>query len=77
MRGPDILGYFSTNLRDSPFIRHSLIDSTTDGTTRARKFANMRIRLVDVEGEKSHSYIGIAEDLWSYNQNLEKGRLYR
>lgn len=75
-RGPDILGYFSTVLRDSPYIETSLAGSTLDGIDRARKFAKTKIQLVDVEEDDQNGYIAIA-DMGKFQGGLVKGRYYK
>lgn len=50
-RGPDILGYFSTTLHDSPYVNSSNFGSTMSGRERAKRFGTTRVKLVDVAGE--------------------------
>ncbi|KAE8443870.1 hypothetical protein EG329_001279 [Mollisiaceae sp. DMI_Dod_QoI] len=51
-RGPDVLGYCSTFLRDSPFVRGGNVGSSMDGPDEGRTFKNMRLRMMDVEPER-------------------------
>jgi len=60
-RGPDILGYFSTNLRDSKFVYSAFEDSTLNGRGRAKKLGKVRVKLADVDEEKEVGYVAIAE----------------
>ncbi|CZR62297.1 uncharacterized protein PAC_12194 [Phialocephala subalpina] len=78
IRGPDVLGYISTFLRDSPYVSTSGQESTMDGLERSRKYGNMKLRLVDVEDENENTrYIAIAEDGAGVRHSLVKQRLYR
>ena len=75
--GPEVLGYSSTHLRDSPYVSAPRAGSATNGIERARVFADMRLRLVDVDADKEVGYIAIAEDRGGLQGGLMKGRLYR
>ncbi len=50
-RSPDILGYFPTTLRDSPYVHSSNFGSTMSGRERAKRFGRTRVKLVDVAGK--------------------------
>lgn len=77
-RGPDLLGYCSTFLRDTHFVRGGDGGSSMDGSERARKFGKMRLRMMDVEVEKEVGFIAIAEDISrDISSELVKGRYYR
>ncbi|KAL2070798.1 hypothetical protein VTL71DRAFT_13824 [Oculimacula yallundae] len=76
-RGPDLLGYFSTCLRDSPYVEPCSGSGTTlDGRERAKKFGKRRVRLVDVAGHKEEGYIAIAGDDLDVH-GLVEGRYYQ
>ncbi|KAF4629397.1 hypothetical protein G7Y89_g8755 [Cudoniella acicularis] len=76
-RGPDILGYSSSLLRENLRVRGGGGESFLDGSDRARKYANMKIRLIDVEADSDIGHIAIAEDRGISKGMLMKGRLYR
>lgn len=76
-RGPDILGYFSTTLRDSPYVNSSNFGSTMSGRERARRFGATRVKLVDVAGENEEGYIAIAEDGSDSHYRLVEQRYYK
>jgi hypothetical protein len=76
-RGPDILGYFSTTLRDSPYVHSSNFGSTMSGRERAKRFRTTRVKLVDVAGENEEGYIAIAEDGFDFHCRLVEERYYK
>ncbi|KAI9819460.1 MAG: hypothetical protein M1827_006908 [Pycnora praestabilis] len=78
-KGPELLGYCSSLIKDTPYLRGpNKGASALSGSERARKFKDIRLKLVDVEGEKEAGYIALVEDdgLWPAGK-LKKGRLYR
>lgn len=52
-------------------------DSTLDGIARAKKYANVRFRPVDVESQKEIGYSAIADDRETLEGNLNGSRLKR
>lgn len=61
-KGPDILGYVSTLLRDSPFMEEQAArGSTLTGLERARLLENHRVRLLDVQADQEVGRIAIAQ----------------
>lgn len=61
-KGPDILGYVSTLLRDSPFMEEQAArGSTLTGLERARLLENHRVRLLDVQADQDVGRIAIAQ----------------
>jgi hypothetical protein len=76
-RGPDLLGYCSTLLRDTPYVAGLKAGTTMDGIERTRREARIRVRLMDVDVDNEVGYIAIAEDIGRYGGELIKGRYYR
>jgi hypothetical protein len=68
--GPDILGYFSSLVKDNPYITGSGVGSAMTGFARTKFYGGLRLRFVDVEGENKRRYIAHAENDGRY------GRLY-
>lgn len=61
-KGPDLLGYVSTLLRDSPFMEEQAArGSTLTGLERARLLENHRVRLLDVQADQDVGRIAIAQ----------------
>jgi hypothetical protein len=77
IRGPDLLGFCSTLLRDTPYVTCVKSGSTMDGMERTRREAGMRIKLVDVDADNEVGYIAIVEDVGRPGGGLIKGRYYR
>lgn len=48
IRGPDILGYFSSLLHVGPYVQTSTSARTSGGIERPRKLGRMKIKLVNV-----------------------------
>jgi hypothetical protein len=76
-RGPDILGYFSTTLRDNPYVYFSNFRSTMSGRERAKRFGMTRVKLVDVASESEEGYIAIAEGGSHFHYRLVEERYYK
>jgi hypothetical protein len=76
-RGPDLLGYFSSQLRDNPYIKFSGSESTMDGFDRARKFGKLEVKLADVEGDNRDGYLAITDDVGLFPRKLNRKRAYR
>lgn len=77
IRGPDLLGYCSTLLRDTPYVASLKAGTTMGGMERTRREAGMRVRLVDVDVNNEVGYIAIAEEDGRSGGELIKGRYYR
>lgn len=77
IRGPEILGYTSTLLRDTPYTSAVKAGTTMDGLERARREGAMRVKLLDVDPDNEVGYIAVAEDVGRPGGGLIKGRYYR
>jgi hypothetical protein len=77
IRGPDILGYCSTLLRDTPYTSAVKAGTTIDGLERTRRERGMRVKLLDVDPDNEVGYIAIAEDVGRPGGGLVRGRYYR
>jgi hypothetical protein len=77
IQGPDLMGYCSTFLRDTPYVSGVKAGSTMDGIERTRREAGMRVKLLDVDPDNEVGYIAIAEDVGRPGGSLVKGRYYR
>jgi hypothetical protein len=77
IQGPDLMGYCSTLLRDTPYVSGVKAGSTMDGMERTRREAGMRVKLLDVDPDNEVGYIAIAEDVGRPGGGLVKGRYYR
>ncbi len=78
-RGPDILGYCSTMLVNSPYIKQGRgIGSTMGGVERARVFGKTPLKLVDIDADKDIGYITLVEDDASVRPgSLQRRRYYK
>jgi hypothetical protein len=91
LQGPEVLGYCTTFLRDSPFaINGRLVGSAMGACERTRRWKNVEIKLTDVMAGEDVGYIAVVEvdkaqerrhGSWdkaiSSGRKLEKGgRLY-
>ena len=91
LRGPEVLGYCTTFLRDSPFaINGRGVGSAMGASERTRRWKNVEIKLADVKAGEDVGYITVVEvdkaqersqGSWakaiSSGRKLEKGgRLY-
>lgn len=91
LRGPEVLGYCTTLLRDSPFaINGRGVGSAMGASERTRRWKNVEIKLADVQAGEDVGYVAVVEvdkdreqsdGSWdkaiSYSGKLEKGgRLY-
>ena len=78
-RGPDILGYASSLVRDNPYVKADAANSTVDGLDYTRKLPGLKIRLLDVRPDNKYGHIAVASETaeqgWS-GVGLSKGRLY-
>ncbi|KAM5356799.1 hypothetical protein ACJ41O_003445 [Fusarium nematophilum] len=62
-RGPDILDYATSMMRDSPFINDDMAqgaNSMEDGMDRTTRLKNMKVCLGDVRPEEKEGYIAMA-----------------
>lgn len=73
-RGPDMLGSFSSAVRDSRYCSLRGSSSMLDGSELTRELASQRVMLGDVAAEKDvgHVAVGMAGRV----EKLRKGRLY-
>lgn len=91
LQAPEVLGYCTTFLRDSPFaINGRGVGSAIGASERTRRWKNVEIKLVDVKAGENVGYIAVVEvneaqershGTWgkaiSFSRKLEKGgRLY-
>ena len=80
LQGPEILGYCSALLRDSPFAGTERgVGSAMGSSERVGRWGNVEIKLVDVRAGEDVGYIAVAEveraRAWS-TRLLKGGRLY-
>lgn len=77
-QGPEVLGYCSSMLRNTPYVAETTQGSTIGGMHRSREFQHVRIKLADVESENDVGYIAVTKDEGtSRHDRLLKDRLYR
>lgn len=82
LRGPEILGYCTTSLRDSPFAKTGRgAGSAMGGAERARKWKDVEVKLTDVKGGEDVGYIAVAEvestghlAMENWGEELKRGR---
>lgn len=77
IRGPDILGYVSSTLRDSSYVMTAGQESTLSGPERSRRYGSMRLKLADVGNESDSGYIALAQDDGAFPGRLSRHRLYK
>ena len=78
-RAPDILGYISTMTRDNIYTSVPDGGNTLSGIERARRFANMRVQLIDVRPEQSVGHIALSSvttEKASAESRLDKKKPY-
>jgi hypothetical protein len=74
IKGPDILGHFSTLLRDTPYASAVKAGTTMDGLERTRRQRSIKAKLLDVDPDNEVGYI--AEDFGGSGGRLMWGRYY-
>ena len=77
LKGPALLGYCSSLVRDSKYFdaRYGT-GSAIGGAERARMFKTLRLKLVDVESETGEARLAVVQDGTKEREPLERGRLY-
>lgn len=77
-QGPEVLGYCSSMLRNTPYVAETTQGSTIGGMHRTREFQHVRIKLADVESENDVGYIAVTKDEGtSRRDQLSMNRFYR
>lgn len=63
-RAPDVLGYVSAQVRNSPYFQDpvSKEGTTLDGAEQARKWRHLKVRFADVHGDSDVGKIAFVED---------------
>lgn len=78
-RGPDVLEYASSLVRDNPYVKADAASSAVDGLDYTRELAGLKLRLLDVRPHDEYGHIAIASDMDERSGSgagLSKGRLY-
>lgn len=78
LKGPELLGYCSSLVRDSRYFDNRYgTGSAIGGAERARRFKALRLKLVDVGGETGDARLAILqEETEEGGKPLERSRLY-
>jgi len=78
LRGPDVIGYVSSLVRDTPYVYGGFTSSTLHGIERSKALFNLRLRLQDVKSDSEVGLIAISNDV-GHEQELQliKERMYR
>jgi len=77
LRVPFVLDSFSSLTRDNPYFQGGPeVGSSLDGAERARRLANVRVRLGDVAPHRDIGHIAIRSTEDGVASKLERGRLY-
>jgi hypothetical protein len=74
--GPDVLGYCSSLIRNTPYVEAGFTLSNLSGMDRSKELSDVYLKLVDVEGDKDVGLVAIADNTTS-GEALRRGRLYR
>lgn len=61
-RGPDVLGYASSLVRDNPYVQANAYSSATDGLDYTRGLAGLKVRLMDVRPDDKYGHIAITSE---------------
>ena len=77
LKGPELLGYCSSLVRDSKYFDARYGSGSAVGAAeRTRRFKTVRLKLVDVGGETGDARLAVVQDGRVEGEPLKRGRLY-
>ena len=77
LKGPELLGYCSSLVRDSKYFDARYGSGSAVGAAeRTRRFKTLRLKLVDVRGETGDARLAVVQDGRVEGEPLKRGRVY-
>ena len=76
--GPDVLGYVSSLIRNTPYVHGGFVRSNLSGIERSRALFSLKLRLLDIKSNSNVGLIAITNHTYkgeSLNE-MEEGRLF-